>query len=345
MTGLRPMPARVIHVGVHPSQWPDQVRADLHESLRSRRVNPKFHYESRKQARHWLQLHEAFSPARRDADCQATYDRAFRALAQTLGSAPFQLVGLGCGGGQKERRLLELTAGTGVNSAFLAVDVSWSLALIARNEVAQILPESSCHTLVCDLGKAADLRADLDARTPPGYTRVLTCFGVLPNFIPNRLITQIAALLRPDDRLLLSANLARESDYDAHLGQILPQYDNSLTREWLFLLLDDLGIEQDDGRWECRVEPDAAWKPLARITIDFVFVRPRSLILDDAEYRFERDDRLHLFFSYRHTVASVRGLLAQQGIITEAEWITASSEEGIFACRRTSSVAACVSSL
>ena len=69
------MAACVIHVGVHQSQWPDQVRANLHASLRARRINPKFHYESRKQARHWLRLHEAFSPARRDADCQATYDR------------------------------------------------------------------------------------------------------------------------------------------------------------------------------------------------------------------------------------------------------------------------------
>jgi SAM-dependent methyltransferase len=329
------MPASVIQVGVHPSQWPDQVRADLHESLRTRRINPKFHYESRKQARHWLRLHEACSPARRDADCQATYDRAFVAFAQALGSTPFQLVGLGCGGGQKERRLLELTNASSANSTFLGVDVSWSLALIARSEAARVLPEFLCHSLVCDLGKAADLLNELDSLTPPGFQRVLTCFGVLPNFTPGQLLPQLATLLRPNDRLLLGANLARESDYDVHLRSILPQYDNSPTREWLFLLLDDLGIERDDGRWECRIEPDATWKPLARITVDFVFARPRSVLLDDAEYRFEREDRLRLFFSYRHTIAGVRGLLQRHGITTDAEWISASGEEGIFSCRRT----------
>lgn len=328
------MPSSLIQVDVHPSQWPDQVRADLHESLRTRRINHKFHYESRKQSQHWLRLHEAYSPARRDADCQATYDRAFVAFAQALGSSSCQLVGLGCGGGQKERRLLELTANSSTDSSFIAVDVSWSLALIARSKAARVLPESHCRAFVCDLGKAAGLLAEFDRLAVPDQRRILTCFGVLPNFAPNELLTQLTTLLRPDDRLLLGANLAREADYEVHLRSILPQYDNLPTREWLFLLLDDLGIERDDGRWECRIEPDAAWEPLARITVDFVFARPRSIILDDIEYRFEREDRLHLLFSYRHTIAGVRGLLLRHGITTDAEWISASGEEGIFSCRR-----------
>ena len=85
---------------------------------------------------------------------------------------------------------------------------------------------------------------------------------------------------------------------------------------------------------ECRLDADPAWNPLARIVIDFVFARPRLVILDAEEYRFEREDRLQLFFSYRHTPASVRGLLAPHGIAVQNEWITASGEEGIFACRR-----------
>ncbi len=328
------MPASFIQVAVHSSQWPEQVRAELHNSLQSRRVNPKFHYESRKQARSWLRLHEACSPARRDTGCQTTYDLAFDAVAQNIGPHPLQLIGLGCGGGQKEYRLLQRIPNAARTAAFLAVDVSWPLALTARQQAACLLPDAHCHALVCDLGTAANLAPEFDRLAGPGQQRVITCFGLLPNFQPARILPQLAALLRPNDRFILSANLAREADYSAHLKTILPQYDNAQTHDWLFLLLEDLGIQPADGVWECRVEPDPAWDPLARIAIDFVFIRPRLVVLDDLEYRFEREDRLQLFFSYRHTPASVRGLLARHRITVESEWITPSAEEGVFACRR-----------
>ena len=60
----------VAHVAIHPSQFPAQVRRDLLESLRTRRVNHKFHYDSIKQTQKWLALHEAYSPARTDAIAQ-----------------------------------------------------------------------------------------------------------------------------------------------------------------------------------------------------------------------------------------------------------------------------------
>ncbi|MCL4179268.1 MAG: L-histidine N(alpha)-methyltransferase [Verrucomicrobia bacterium] len=327
------MPASFIQVGVHSSQWPERVRAELHTSLRTRRIHPKFHYESRQQAHHWLRLHEAHSPARRDDHCQATYDLAFDAVTHAI-TEPFQLIGLGCGGGQKERRLLDRIPNAATRASFVGVDGSSSLAIIARQEAARVLPESNCHAFVCDLATAAELLPEFDRLAGTTQPRILTCFGVLPNFQPNRFLPQLAALLRPNDLLLLSANLAREDDYTAHLRRILPQYDNSLTRDWLFLLLADLGIAPGDGQFDCQLESDSAWDPLARIVISFVFTRPRCVILDDEEYRFEREDRLQLFFSYRHTPSSVPGLLARHGITVESQWITPSAEEGIFTCRR-----------
>jgi L-histidine Nalpha-methyltransferase len=328
------MSASVIQIGVHSSQWPERVRSELRQSLRLRRINPKFHYESFKQARHWLRLHEACSPARRDADCQATYDLAFAATAQLLGPEPLQLIGLGCGGGQKERRLLELIPDAASRASFVAVDVSWPLTLIARQATTALLPDSSCHALVCDLGTAGDLLAELDRWAGAGQRRVVTLFGVIPNFEPKQILPQVTALLRPNDYLLFSANLVRADDYQANVKRILPQYDNPLTHQWLFLLLEDLGVDSSDGQMESRIEPDPAGEPLARIAIDFVFARPRSVTLDDEEFRFEREDRLGLFFSYRHTPSSVRELLDRHGIAVQSEWITASGEEGVFLGRR-----------
>ena len=72
----------VARVAIHPSQFPEQVRHDLLESLRTRRINHKFHYDSIKQTQKWLALHEAYSPARTDLNCVATYDAAFLATAR-----------------------------------------------------------------------------------------------------------------------------------------------------------------------------------------------------------------------------------------------------------------------
>jgi len=56
-------------IAVHSSQFPDNVRRALLESLRTRQVNHKFHYDSVKQTQKWLALHQAYSPSRHDPDC------------------------------------------------------------------------------------------------------------------------------------------------------------------------------------------------------------------------------------------------------------------------------------
>jgi L-histidine Nalpha-methyltransferase len=325
MTAAEPL----VQVGVHPSQFPERLRAELIQSLRTRRMNHKFHYETRKQAQYWLRLHLACSPIHRDRDGQQSYQRAFRETAQRLAAGPIHIVGLGCGDGGKELRLIELLQ-VAHDCSFVAIDVSLPLALMARNRVASLIPPGRCHALVCDLGTAGDLDSHLDSGASPGTPRLLTFFGVIPNFEPGRILPQLGHLLRPGDHLLLSANLAPGADYFAAVNSIRPQYDNPPTRDWLFLLLDDLGVDRADGHITFSVEPDPAWHPLARISASFEFDRPRSIALDDDEFRFERGDTLRLFFSYRHTSASIRDLLARHGIRVDAEWITASGEEGIF---------------
>ena len=81
-----PMSA-LAHVAVHSSQFPENVQRDLLQSLRARRIDPKFHYASYKQSQKWLALHEAWSPSRIDADCAALYDRSFPAAAGALASS------------------------------------------------------------------------------------------------------------------------------------------------------------------------------------------------------------------------------------------------------------------
>ncbi len=95
-----------IEILVHPSQFPAAVHQELIRSLRDRALNHKFHYDTYKQAQKWLAVHEAYSPARNDADCLSMYDKAFAAAASRYAGKSVHLVGLGCGGGQKDRRLI-----------------------------------------------------------------------------------------------------------------------------------------------------------------------------------------------------------------------------------------------
>ena len=70
-----------VPVIIHASQFPEQVAADLRDSLRSRQMNHKFLYDSYRQTQKWLAVHEAYSPARTDSDCMATYQACFTAVS------------------------------------------------------------------------------------------------------------------------------------------------------------------------------------------------------------------------------------------------------------------------
>src|SRR5260370_41683833 len=115
--------ASLAQVSIHPSQFPDSVRRDLLESLRSRQVNHKFHYDSLKQTQKWLALHQAFSPSRTDPDCAAAYDRSFAGAVELIKTAKVHLIGLGCGGGQKDTRLLKLLRDSGKEVSYTPADV------------------------------------------------------------------------------------------------------------------------------------------------------------------------------------------------------------------------------
>src|SRR5882724_9146293 len=103
----------LVQLNIHSSAFPENVTRDLIESLRSRRINHKFHYDSVKQTQKWLALHHAYSPSRTDENCAAIYERSFEAVAARSGKSKLHLLGLGCGGGQKDAGLLKLLRKSG----------------------------------------------------------------------------------------------------------------------------------------------------------------------------------------------------------------------------------------
>jgi L-histidine N-alpha-methyltransferase len=322
-------------VRIHPSQFPKNVRRDLLKSLRTRRVNHKFHYDSVKQTQKWLALHQACSPTRNDTDCRRVYEQGFAAAA-AIQSKTVHLFGLGCGGGQKDTRLLKRLKAGGKEVFYTPCDVSTAMVLTAREAALAVLPVNKCFPLVCDLATTDDLPAVLKSRITNHGSRIVTFFGMIPNFEPYEIMPKLAALVGPKDMLLFSANLSPGSDYAAGTEKILPQYDNNLTRDWLMAFLLDLGVKWRDG--ELRFALEEGRFGLKRVVARFHFDRPRRIGIEGEPFAFRRGEDIRLFFSYRYTPERVRKLLARYKLKVCQQWIAKSEEEGVFLVRRRSRV-------
>jgi len=324
----------VANISIHASQFPEAVRRDLLESLRTRQVNHKFHYDSVKQTQKWLALHQACSPSRNDPDCLAVYNSAFAAAVASHDTSRAHVVGLGCGGGQKDTQLLKQLGIFGKETIYTPCDVSPSMVLVARQTALSVVAEENCLPFVCDLSSAEDLPAILQKHRPAEVTRLITFFGMIPNFEPGHILPKLAGLVRPHDQLLLSANLAPGPDYSAGIQRILPQYDNELTREWLMTFLLDLGVERADGELRFAIQEYPPGSSLKRVAALLHFTRPRRIELDGTRFELPAGESIRLFFSYRYTPDRVRRLLGQHGFELREQWITNSEEEGVFLCRR-----------
>ncbi|HZL42009.1 MAG TPA: L-histidine N(alpha)-methyltransferase [Verrucomicrobiae bacterium] len=318
-------------VTIHSSQFPENVQNDFLESLRRRQVNHKFHYATHKQALQWLALHQACSPSRNDADCAVTYNLAFKAAASFIRARQIHVIGLGCGGGQKDTRLLRRLNSAGRKIFYTPCDVSGAMVLTARQAALAAVPPGNCFPLVCDLATATDLPKVLSSPAPKSAARLVTFFGMIPNFKPQIVLPILRKLVRPADLLLFSANLAPGDDYQAGMKMILPQYDNALTRDWLMTFLHDVGIADSDGKLRFSIE---TVRTLKRIVADFVFVRTRTVQLYGERFRFKRGESVRLFFSYRYTPVLARSILARHGLRVLESWMTKSGEEGVFLCGR-----------
>ena len=324
--------AAPINVLFHPSQFPGQILAELRHSLRSRQINPKFHYDTWKQTLKWLELHQACSPARLDPNCALTYHTAFTATARELEGSSVHLIGLGCGGGHKDTELLRLLKGKTTRLGYTPVDVSTGMVLVAHQTASEVVVPSV--PVVCDLSSAEDLPLLLAPQSAPDARCLVSFFGMIPNFQPEGVLPKVAALLRPGDLLLLSANLSPGNDYSAGLKCVLPQYDNPLTQEWLLMFLLDLGVEKTAGTVRWAIEPCPAGHDLLRLTASFDFQESQIVLVGGETFEFCAGEQLRLFFSYRYTPERVQHHLAKHGLVVQEQWITDSGEEGVFLCER-----------
>jgi uncharacterized SAM-dependent methyltransferase len=325
----------VAHIEIHSSQFPDRIQADLIDSLRARTINHKFHYDSHRQIQRWLAVHEAYSPARADLEGQAVYAECFDGIASRLDREnEIHVISLGCGGGQKDVQLLEKLIGAGRTVNYTPIDVTPAMTLVAREAASAAIPVEACHPFVCDLATAEDLPEALDARISPSARRVILFFGMIPNFEPNVILPKLAALLRDNDVLLFSANLAPGEDYEAGIRKVLPQYDNAPTREWLAALPADLGIENAPEDIHFEIAPCLNASDVKRIEAILTPGGDTTVRVASEVVQVREGDAIRLFFSCRYTPDLLDEQLQRHGLQVSRDWISTSGEEGVFLVER-----------
>jgi uncharacterized SAM-dependent methyltransferase len=323
----------VAKVEIHSNQFPESVRRDLLDSLRLRQVNHKFHYDSVKQTQKWLALHQAYSPSRNDPDCARIYNAAFNAAVAQHATSKAHVVSLGCGGGQKDLRLLRQLAGLGKETIYTPSDVSTAMVLVARQAALSVVVEENCLPFVCDLASADDLPTFFQTQRPAEVPRLITFFGMIPNFEPDSILPKLVKMVRPRDQLLVSANLAPGSDYAAGVQRIMPQYDNELTHDWLMTFLLDLGVNREDGELKFTIQEFPPGSGLKRVAALFHFAKLCRFEVEGERIEFSEGENIRLFFSYRYTPDRMRQLLSKYGFELREQWMTDSEEEGVFLCR------------
>lgn len=322
----------IVNVAVHSSQFPESIQRDLLESLGSRKIAHKFHYDSVKQAQQWIALHRQFSPRFADPSYAQIYDSGYALTANQVRGKRVQVIALCCGDGSKDARLLSVLRRRKKEISYVPSDGSIPLVLRARKAAVKFVLDDECHPFVCDFQKADDLHACFAELTPTTVPRIITFFGAVPNFEPDAVFPKLASLLRKNDWLLISANLAPGDDYELGLRRILPQYNNPATRDWLGTFLYDLGFSAKGGRWKTVRERTRG--SLQRVAIYFVLTKPVSVRVAGEEFRFRAGESIRLFFSYRYSIKMMEETLERHGLQISGGWISDSREEGVFLCRK-----------
>ncbi len=290
----------------------EAVAARRRRALPDGIVPPSLLYEGYRLSHLWMEVARNHAPP----GLETFYRETFRAWFPSPGSHP-HLVGLGTGGGWKEGWLQEQVAA----SRFTPLDVSDGLALLAAHHLRWMVREVP-RPVVADLTAFPDLPqwlSNFDHGTP----RLFTAFGLTPNLPAEELDRVLTGYLRPEDALLISANLLPEDG----IGRILPQYENAETRRWLFELLAQWGLHADLEEITFRVEHSD------RETIIFGetrWSREVAFTWEDLPFSAPAGTALRVFSTRRYTAGAFRKRLATIGLVVAGERVSDCGQEGLW---------------
>jgi L-histidine N-alpha-methyltransferase len=238
-----------------------------------------------------------------------------------------ELVELGSGSAAKTRVLLDAMEAAGTLHRYVPFDVSEQMV----RETAAALADEYAGLLVH--GIVGDFERHLAAVPPsePGHPRVLAFLGgTIGNFTPGsrrRFLRSLAALLGPDDFLLLGTDLVKDIDvveaaYDDESG-VTAEFNRNMLR----VLNRELGADFDPELFDhvAFFDPTHEWIEMRLRARRSCRVRLEALDLD---VEFARGEELRTEISAKFTPERLEADLAAAGLML-AEWLT--DPQGLFA--------------
>lgn len=317
-------------VTVHASAGAVHQGALRRASMETGCVDAAFHYLSIRQSELWMEVHRAYAPVFGREAFREIFQQAAAHTARKVAGRPVHLVGLGAGGGQKEGWILAALSAAGCRVRYTPVDVSVELALESARVADAFLTQDQITPVVADARCLPAQGVWLEPREA-GELRVVTAFGVLPNWTPSEAFSAVGGLVRPGDFLLVSANLAPGGDASIPVPEacekILPQYDNPETRRWLRQVVTDWGWDACVGPIRFGVEQiEDVWGVFARC--DWLIQEP--ILVEGGCVHSANGEALRLFFSLRYSPEALEHCLQARGLSAESVWLTPCTEEGVW---------------
>ncbi|HEV7398773.1 MAG TPA: L-histidine N(alpha)-methyltransferase [Solirubrobacterales bacterium] len=289
------------------------VRAGL--STEPKELAPKYFYDERG-SQLFEQITELpeYYPTRAERSILAERSAEIVAAA----GAPQTLVELGSGSAAKTRHLLSAMRGAGCLRTYVPVDISEQITHETAEALVGEYPGLAVRGLVCDF------EHDLE-RIPDGEGSRLIAFlgGTIGNLYPaprRDFLTRLAALMGPDDRLLLGTDLVKAHDrleaaYDDASG-VTAEFNKNV----LSVLNRELGADFDLDAFEHVALYDAGE---ARMDIRLRSLEEQTIRVEglEMEVSFARGEEMRTEISSKFTYERLTGVYEEAGLTIDG-WFT-----------------------
>ena len=303
------------------------VRAGL--AAEPKELAPKYFYDER-----GSQLFERITelpeyyPTRAERSILAERAAEIHAAA----GSPSTLVELGSGSAAKTRHLLSAMRDAGCLGTYVPVDISEEITHETAERLVREYPGLLVRGLVCDF------EHDLE-RIPNGGGGRLIAFlgGTIGNLYPDarrEFLARLAALLGPDDRILLGTDLVKEparleAAYDDSLG-VTAEFNKNV----LCVLNRDLGADFDPDAFEhvARYDGEQARMDIRLRSLAEQTVRVEDL---DLEVGFAAGEEMRTEISAKFTREHLEEVYAEAGLEMSG-WFTDEAEDYALSLARVS---------
>jgi L-histidine Nalpha-methyltransferase len=198
-----------IEIAVHlDAEGAEQMAREIHAGLSAepKELAPKYFYDERgSQLFERITCLPEYYPTRAEREILAERSPEIVAAA----GEPAMLVELGSGSAAKTRHLLRAMRDAGCLETYAPVDISEEITHATAESLVEEFPGLAIRGLVCDFEHHLE-------RVPNGARGRLVAFlgGTVGNLYPrprHEFLGRIAALLGPEDRLLLGTDLVKDS--------------------------------------------------------------------------------------------------------------------------------------